>query len=56
LFSDTQLEMRSQTDADEDAGNLEVSNTTFWAGVGNGEALDMMWEGTDAAGDESAAM
>jgi hypothetical protein len=38
--------MRSQTDADEDSVSFDVSSTTFWAGVGNGDSLDMMCYGT----------
>lgn len=45
--------MRSQTDADDDSVSFDVSITTFWAGVGNGNSFDMMCKepgkGSDAA-------
>ena len=42
LFSDTHFETRSQTDEDDEAGSFEVSSTTFWVGVGNGDGLDIV--------------
>lgn len=42
LFSETQLEMRSQTEDVVDAGSFEVSSTTFCVDVGNGDSLDIV--------------